>query len=86
MTLRWELPLDMDQGPQQQSTHHGLPLLATTEPLPPLYLQVSAGDVFELNHIIGSTWEKRATAFTKSQAAQWLPCPWLLPWFYEKTQ
>ena len=55
MTLHWGLPLDMDQGPQQQSTHHGLPLLATTEPLPPLYLQVSIGGVLELNHIIGST-------------------------------
>lgn len=36
------------------------------------------------SHITGNTWERRAIILTKSLATQWLLCPWLLPWFYEK--
>lgn len=35
----------MSQVPQQLSTLHDLPLLATAEPLPPWRLQVSTGGV-----------------------------------------
>lgn len=63
VTVPWGLPLDVDQGSQQLSKLHNLPILATAEPLPSLCLQVSARNVGVKPHY-GSTSERKAAALS----------------------